>query len=164
VPEPTTPETPEALPSYNASFAIIAAIVLLLMGVAVLWRPMSVAWEITKDDWKGTDGDKALTATLSLPLIVVGGVLVLIGTWMAVVEWRGRFREPEPARVTTRGLTVDLAKTIDAIAKLRGAALVLVIGAVLMLGAAWVAHSTADEAADAAAGATGPTGPTGPTG
>jgi hypothetical protein len=64
---------------------------------------------------------------------------------MAAVEWRGRFRKaPTQATTRERGVDLDVSKTIAAIGKLRGAALVMVVGAVLMLGSAWVAKESAN--------------------
>jgi hypothetical protein len=60
---------------------------------------------------------------------------------MAVVEWRGRFKKPED--LTVEGVNVDIPALVEALGKLQGAALVMIVGAVLMLAAAWVAQSAA---------------------
>jgi len=155
-PEPT-PETP---PVYHSGFALITGVLGLLIAAVLLWRPASAAWQISKSDWTAEEGgDNALAAALSVPLVVFGGALVALGAWMAAVEWRGRFKAEQPEGGGVRALAgaVDVPAVVAAIGKLRGAALVLVVGAVLMLGAAWVAQSSAEEPAAAAPASPTPT-------
>jgi hypothetical protein len=70
---------------------------------------------------------------------------------MAVVEWRGRLKNPD-AGLVKKGLPTgeDVSKIIAAVGALRGAALAMVVGAILMLGTAWVAQSAAGTAGPAA--------------
>ena len=149
--EPKPEPAPEVPPEYHPRFARVTAIFAFVLGVIVLWSPASAAWHVGKSDWKGTDGHLQLAATLGVPLTVLGGAAVVVGAWMAAVEWRGRFRKPpekeeekkEEARA--RGVEVDIPQTITAIGKLKGAALVMVVGAALMLGSAWIAKESADQ-------------------
>jgi hypothetical protein len=139
----TEPATPEAPPEFHLWFAILTAIPAAIIGTVILLAPARTARDISESDLKGTDGDTALAASLAVPLTVLGGASVVLGAWMAMVEWRGRFKKKEPA---DRGFEPDVGKIIEAIGKLRGAALVMVVGALLMLGGAWVAQSLAEEA------------------
>jgi hypothetical protein len=145
-------ETPERPPEFHPVFAVISAVVAAVVAGLVLFQPAQAAWDVTKSDWKGTDGHLQLAASLGVPLTVLGGAAVAVGAWMAAVEWRGRFKkrpkkkekeEAEEARA--RGVSVDVGEAITAIGKLRGAALVLVVGAALMLGSAWIAKESAGQ-------------------
>jgi hypothetical protein len=111
---------------------------MILALVPILIGPLRSVWSLSKDDLTGADGDRALAAALGLPLTIVGAAVVVLGAWMALVEWRGRFK----AKPAARALPVDVPKVIEAIGKLRGAPLVMVVGAALMLGGAWIATST----------------------
>ena len=149
---PGTPGTPattqppaEPPPEFHKAFAAVTGGAALLLAALLLWRPTLTAWDITKDDWLGDHGATAFAASVAVPLTVFGGLLVMIGAWMAAVEWRGRFKKEPAAKVQARGGVVDsLDEIITAVGKLRGAALVLVAGALLMLGAAWIGQSSAD--------------------
>ena len=104
--------------------------------MTLLIRPLTSS----RRDWLGEKGENALAVTVAVPLTVVGGALVILGAWMATVEWRGRFAEA----TQTRGMEIKPGEIIAAIGNLRGAAIVLVVGAILMIGAAWIAQSAAD--------------------
>ena len=135
-------DKPETPPDYHGGFARIAGVVALLLAAALLWRPIVTAWGIGKDDWLGDAGDRALAASIAVLLVAFGGVLVAVGAWMAAVEWRGRFKKPEAPQA--RGGLDAIKGIIESVGKLRGAALVLVVGGLLMLGAAWIGQSSAD--------------------
>ena len=92
--EPKPESAPEVPPEYHPRFALVTAFFAFVLGVIVLWSPASAAWHVGKSDWKGTDGHLQLAATLGVPLTVLGGAAVVVGAWMAAVEWRGRFRKP----------------------------------------------------------------------
>ncbi|MCW2996557.1 MAG: hypothetical protein JWN65_106 [Solirubrobacterales bacterium] len=141
---------------FRKTFAILTAVVTAVVAAVVLWKPASAVWKVTKADWVADQGgDTALAASLGVPLVVMGGVLVALGAWMALVEWRGRFVDPERARAgVTAAPTIDVPAMITAIGKLRGAALVMVVGALLMFGAAWVGQSSAGSPDTATAPAT----------
>jgi hypothetical protein len=147
-PNPVTPPTPpdgnaEVQPKWHNVFAIITFVVAALLALLLMVPLLLEFLDLDQDDWFGKNGDTAFAASLALPLSILGAVLLAVGTWMAVVEWRGRFK-PEPT-VVWGGAEVKPGEIIDALGKLRGPALVLLTGAVLMLGAAWVAQSTAEE-------------------
>ena len=142
----TTPEVPaaEAPPTMNVAFAWIAGIILALIGYAAVATidVLDDRLGLGQTDWDSLTGGQRLAATLVVPLIVLGALAVVIGMWMALVEWRGRFRDA--TTVVTKSVTGDdVSKVIDSIAKLRGAALVMVVGGLLMLSAAWIGGSAA---------------------
>ena len=137
-------ETP---PEFDRVFAIISAIVAVAIAVLIFRDLASEAGKLVKADWLGDSSDNAVAVTVAVPLTIVGGILVLVGAWMAVVEWRGRFAAKAKAKATQdKGLDIKPAEIIAAIGNLKGAALVLVVGALIMFGAAWIAQSAADEA------------------
>ena len=154
VDEPTTPP-PEPAPDFHPVFAVIAGVVTLVLAFLLLREPARSVGQMKKSDWLGNAGDEALAATLGVPLTVIGGAIVALGAWMAAVEWRGRFK-PEIAEGEVRGVGVpiDVGKLMDAIGKLRGAPLVMVVGATLMLGGAWIAKGATEP--DPAGGTTPP--------
>jgi hypothetical protein len=115
-------------------------VVLLVIAVVALWYPLKTIWPIGLEEWKGDDGNRFLAASLSIPLIVLGALLVLAGAWLAIVEWRGRLKSKD--ELTATGLP-DVGPWIEAIGKLRAPALLLVVGAILMLGSAWIASNAA---------------------
>jgi hypothetical protein len=81
---------------------------------------------------------------------------------MAVVEWRGRFaaKEVKPRAADLGTISEVIPRAIKAIGNLRVAAISLVVGAVLMLGAAWIAQSAAhDSQSDATTTTTDTTAP-----
>ena len=89
------------------------------------------------------DASRRLAAGLAVPLSVLGTLLVPLGTAMALVEWRGMFAPPAQEEAKARAGTPDLGKMLEAVGKLKGAALVMVVGALLLGGSAWIASSAA---------------------
>ena len=87
------------------------------------------------------DGRALIGARVIGPVTVVGVAVTLVGVWMAMTEWRGRFKE-QAETVGEREIP-DPAKVIEALGKLRGAALVLVSGIIILLGVAWMTSATA---------------------
>jgi hypothetical protein len=162
---PVGTPTPERPPDWNKWFAWGAAAVVAVLAVLIFARPAVSSWQLGPGDWTNEKtGQSALAASVMMPLLVLGGVVVLIGAWMAAVEWRGRFAPDDGSEVTSFAIDTDgIAKIIDAVGKLRGAVLVMVVGALLMLGAAWIAESAVSGSVSET-GTTGTTGPTGPTG
>ena len=87
------------------------------------------------------DGRALIGARVIGPVTVVGVAVTLFGVWMAMTEWRGRFTE-KPQTTVDREVP-DPSRIIEALGKLRGAALVLVSGIVILLGVAWMTSATA---------------------
>ncbi|HET8987464.1 MAG TPA: hypothetical protein VFN43_03045 [Humibacillus sp.] len=89
------------------------------------------------------DGRALIGARVIGPVTVIGVAVTLFGVWMAMTEWRGRFAEKPPKQTTGERDIPDVPKIIEAFGKLRGAALVLVSGIVILLGVAWMTSATA---------------------
>jgi hypothetical protein len=150
----------EEPPEFHRIFATGTAVIIAVGAAVVLLNAGRTSWDIKKSDLAGAQGDRMLAAALGLPLTLVGGALLALGAWMAVVEWRGRFK-PKPADgpvgKLTAAIPIDIPKTIEAVGKLRGAAILLVVGALLMLGGAWIANGAAEP--EPAGGTTPPAAP-----
>jgi hypothetical protein len=152
----------EDAPEFHRLFAIAAAIALVVVGVLLFLGLQYLGSRILVGDfYRSLEGRLKVAVVLGLPTMVVGTVVVLVGAWMAIVEWRGRLRKPASNKVGTRSVGAgEVKEIIGAVGNLRGAALVIVVGAILMLGTAWIAQSAAGTAGPAAApGASGALAP-----
>jgi hypothetical protein len=142
----------EPQPVYHGSFANRLAAVLAVLGLVLAafigpWRHGGMS----DADWTALGGQLKVAVVLGLPATLFGSLVLLAGLWMAIVEWRGRQLDEDkatpklsPARAHKGAVTgEDVAKVIAAVGSLRGAALAMTIGAILLLGAAWVAQSAA---------------------
>lgn len=147
----------EDAPEFHRLFAIGAAIALIVVGALLFLGLQYLGGRILVGDfYRGLEGRLKVAVVLGLPTMVVGTVVVLIGAWMAIVEWRGRLKKPSDTRIGTRsGGAGEVKEIISAVGSLRGAALVIVVGAILMLGTAWIAQSAAGTAGPAASSAPG---------
>ena len=145
---------PPSKPQYNGNFSIVTALIAALVGlwVVLAGHLFSTAFGLSDDSWKSLRGGGQLAARLIAPVSVLGVVLILVGAWMAVVEWRGGFADKHdapPANEHKRTLGMpDIPAIIGAVGKLRGATLLIVIGALLMALSAWVAQSVSNNAGD----------------
>lgn len=150
---------PEKPPTYRSGFAFVSAVVFLVFGVVLSGLLAFLGSRVLSDQfWSGLEGRLKIAVVLGLPATIVGLVVIFVGLWMAVVEWRGRLRAGD-ATVAHASLSAgDVKEIIAAVGSLRGAALVLVVGALLMLGTAWVAQSAAGTASPGA-GTTTPVTP-----
>jgi len=137
-PDTVTPGTPAKLPIVPMPFALIAFGAAALIALIALLVTFKVVGKHVNDD---------LSHQLTVPLIICGVLLVTFGAAMASVDWRAGY---ESASGGPRGVGEDASKVIDALGKLKGAALILVSGLVLLLGLAWIAASAATGAADEA--------------
>jgi hypothetical protein len=151
VPTPPAPgdtAKAEAPPTWGWGAALVFGAVVLAAGLLILSQThvLSGRAGLGESEWDSLDGRAKVAVTLAVPMLVLGGFAVLVGIWMAAVEWKGRFRRREDTdAVTVKGPSgQDVAAVIDSIGKLRGAAIVLVVGAALMFAAAWVASSAAE--------------------
>lgn len=154
-----TPAEPQ--PTYHGSFAAWSAVGLAVLGGFLAffigpWRHGGMS----DTDWTNLAGQLKVAVILGLPATLFGALVLLAGLWMALVEWRGRLvdepSKPKPANGTgpvRKGAFngEDVAKVIGAVGSLRGAALAMVVGAILLLGSAWVAQSAAGTGGDAGA-------------
>ncbi|TQM65103.1 hypothetical protein FBY41_1488 [Humibacillus xanthopallidus] len=121
----------------------MAAIVLGVLLVAFVFVSQLFADNLGLDAAQSArlDGRALIGAQVIGPVTVVGVAVTLIGVWMAATEWRGRFATP--VDTTGEREIPDPTKIIEALGKLRGAALVLVSGVVILLGVAWMTSATA---------------------
>jgi hypothetical protein len=141
-PTPTPPSDPPTV--WHKGFAITSAIV-----VAVLLGAFVVVSQLFADnlgldatETAKLDGRALIGARVIGPVTVVGVAVTLVGVWMAMTEWRGRFTEKAETGTGEREIP-DPAKIIEALGKLRGAALVLISGIIILLGVAWMTSATA---------------------
>jgi cytoskeletal protein RodZ len=121
----------------------VAAIVLGVLLVAFVFVSQLFADNLGLDAAQSAklDGRALIGAQVIGPVTVVGVAVTLVGVWMAATEWRGRFAAPTEA--TDEREIADPTKIVEALGKLRGAALVLVSGVVILLGVAWMTSATA---------------------
>ena len=141
------PGRPEPLLVYSAGFAVLAMVfsVLLLAGgltplAIVLWR---VAVSSTGT---GTEATVTIGGMVAIGLLIIGGVIVCAGIFGALLEVRARLRTPKDrAAFGGRGGLPDVKGVIEAIGKLRGSALIMVIACVPLLAAAWIGNTAVDQ-------------------
>ena len=159
----------ESKPFYEADFAKNAATVIGVVSIVILAIGAGRIIDKTGGDWNASGGNLMFAAALTLPVLVLGGLALAVGLFMAAVEWRGRFqaeaKQPPGKSRIVPALPDNLDKIIESIGKLQGATLVLVVATLLLLGSIWgVASSAAGTAPSASpspspsAGATGATG------
>jgi hypothetical protein len=131
-------DTPPVLYRRFALAVFIGAGAVAVGSIAVDWWAVSAFHLI--GGWSDLDASRRLAAGLAIPLSILGTLLVPLGAAMAVVEWRGTLARPAERE---QAAAPDLGKMLEAVGRLRGAALVMVVGALLLGGAAWVASSAA---------------------
>ncbi|WP_404390250.1 hypothetical protein [Humibacillus xanthopallidus] len=137
----TTPADPPTI--WHKGFAITSAIVIALLLGAFVVMSQLFADNLGLDaaETAKLDGRALIGARVIGPVTVVGVAVTLFGVWMAMTEWRGRFTKAPTA--TGEREIPDPSRIIEALGKLRGAALVLVSGIVILLGVAWMTSATA---------------------
>jgi hypothetical protein len=141
--------TTDSPPRFHPWFAVMMGVLVVSLGAALLLglNLLNGRSGFSAADWTALEGRLKVALGVALPMTVLGVASVLVGLWMAVVEWRGRFAErraePDPG---TKGIPENADKIIEAVGKLRGAALAMVVGALLMFGAAWIGQSAAGTA------------------
>jgi hypothetical protein len=147
-PPATPPPPPNSGPLvYDPWFAGVAAIAILIFAVLLL---APLAYRLYDTD--AADAVDRMATLTSLGLLSIGAVALLLGVYGGLLEVRGRLRtrkDREDLREVPPAITAEgaegalkgLALVIDAIGKLRGVALILVIGCVPLVAAAWVAQS-----------------------
>jgi hypothetical protein len=137
---PTAPSEPASV--WHKGFAIWVAIILgiLLGGFVYVSQLFTDNLGLDAAQSAKLDGRALIGAQVIGPVTVVGVAVTLVGVWMALTEWRGRFAAR--TETTDEREVPDPSKIIEALGKLRGAALVLVSGIVILLGVAWMTSST----------------------
>lgn len=153
---PPPPDKPEPPLIFDPWFASGAAIVIGLLAILLL---APLVYRLYNTDSR--DAVDRMAIITSLGLLSIGAVVLLLGVYGALLEVRGRMRtrkEQEALAKVQAGVGVGAEETfsgialiIDAIGKLRGAALILVVGCVPLVAAAWVAQSGVDNGPDSTA-------------
>jgi hypothetical protein len=125
-----------------AGFAVVATAVLVLGGfVSILWR-LSLKMDLGVEQVR-----ENTLAVVALGLLLIGSAVMLGGLFAGLLETRGRMTltTDRKAVLATTGntgsfpISADQIKAIfEGIRNLRGAALILVVGCVPLLAAAWV--------------------------
>lgn len=89
------------------------------------------------------DGRAIVAVRVIGPLAFIGVATLVLGLWMAVVEWRGRFRrEGATDGLVAETTTVDIPKVIEALSKVKGYPLVVLVGLVILLGVVSMTSAT----------------------
>ena len=149
----TTPSDKAEKPDFYPNFALIAAGVAAVIGLWIILvaHLFSDSFGLSEKSWRSLSGGGQLAARLIAPVSVLGLVMILAGSWMAVVEWRGTFKKVEPKPPADDHATLvptdpkTVAEVITAVGKLRGASLLIVAGVLMMFLSAWVAKSVSDD-------------------
>ncbi len=122
---------------------------LVVAGVLLALGLLGDTLRLSPSEWSALTPNEMVATRIVIPITVLGAIAVTLGAWMAVVEWRGRFakRAPKPKpEAEAKGVPDQIPAVIEAVGKLRGAALVMIVGALLLFAAAWITQSTADTA------------------
>jgi hypothetical protein len=150
VPEPGPMPQPEGSPFFDPVFAATFAIIGLLVafGIVVGLNLLNGRAGLSATDWAPLEGRLKVGLTMAIPITVLGGLAILTGLWMALVEWRGRFERKAAAAAGSGPVAkgIEPEKIIEVVGKLRGAALAMAVGAILLVAAAWIAQSAAGTA------------------
>lgn len=142
-------------PLWRGAFAIVvAAAIALLTGVLLVWSGILEHDLGLEDAYESFDSRQVLGARIVGVVAAVGIVVVAMGLWMALVEWRGRFEAAQEAKKALEAAAGDkvtglgaedaaklIPETVEALGALKGAALVLVSGVVILLGVSWMTAS-----------------------
>lgn len=141
--EPPTPNTPAgAAPAYRSDFAKSAGTAVAAVAALTIIIVIALLSSLNKD---GLGADGKIAVVLLAAVLIIGIVVLAVGVWMAVVEWNGAMKV-EPTGM--RGLT-SVGPIVEAVGKLKGAALVLVVGGLLVFSVAWSAKDALPEPAKA---------------
>jgi len=148
------PSTAEAPLEFAPLFAFLTA---LGVGALAVLFILPLMRELYSGDH--LESDLAEVARLTtLTLLAIGGGVIFVGAYGGLLEVRGRMRikeklptPPTPPRGADEGLATATsvvsevikggAAIVDSVGKLRGASLVLIVGCIPLLAAAWVAQS-----------------------
>ena len=84
----------DASPVYSSRFARGMAVVLCTIGVLVLgfWLKDGIQAGLSDPDWDALDARTKLAGAITVPVVSPRQrFTLLVGVWMAAVEWRGFF-------------------------------------------------------------------------
>ncbi len=144
---PAKEQPQEPVLVYDRSFAMAALVWTLLIAAAGLSPLAIVLWRVAVRP-STPDGELSVTigGLVAIGLLIVGSVIACAGIFGALLEVRGRLRTvADRAALGERGALPDAKGVIEAIGKLRGAAMILVIACVPLLASAWIGHSAVDQ-------------------
>lgn len=144
------PDSAESPITFRPIFAILAALVIAVLFGAALKSTFGAVGDFKWSDGSSQSANRAVDVggVVGLVLLIIGGTALAVGLWMAVVEFAGRFRSDgtAPDAAARGGFTEDAPKIIEAIGKLKGVALVLVVACIPLLAAAYVARGGVEQA------------------
>jgi hypothetical protein len=156
-PAPNPEEDAPDLLVFKPWFAVAAGLLVVAALVAFALPLHKVLYKlvdrVTKDE---QDLSKVIGGLIGLSLVLIGAIVIVGGLYGGLLEVRGRLRTKDDleidkaaagAGLATKGAVIDpkgFAVLVDAIGKLRGAALILVIGCVPLIAAAWIGHAAVD--------------------
>lgn len=135
-PTPTSPAGPA--PAYRSDFAKPAGRAVAAVASLTIIVVIALMLSIDKDSL-GADGKIAVV--LLTAVLLIGIVVLAVGVWLAVVEWHGAMKI-EPAGMRS---LASVAPIVEAVGKLKGAALVLTVGGLLVFSVAWSAKDALPE-------------------
>jgi hypothetical protein len=134
-----SPPGNESKSGFNSGFATIALFLVVAVGLLAIAGLATITGRLgLATDWQALGTRFKFALVIAVPALLLGALVVLVGLWMALVEWRSRFQATTMAGNREE---LNVPAIVDAVGKLRGAALVMVVGALLILGSAWIAQS-----------------------
>ena len=156
------PVGPEPLLVYSAGFAVLAMVFSVLLLAAGLTPLSIVLWRVAvRSTGAGTEATVTIGGMVAIGLLIIGGVIACAGIFGALLEVRARLRTPKDrAAFGGRGGLPDVKGVIEAIGKLRGSALIMVIACVPLLAAAWIGNTAVDQSSPTTTTTTAPTSTT----
>jgi hypothetical protein len=129
---------------FDPRFALLGLLVCAIGGVVAVMPIWQAIYILGGED--GTFPNSDVGALVAFGLLLIGILIVMGGLFLAALEARGRMRRTaEPNRGAAPPTTGDWAGIVDAIGKLRGSALVLVIGCIPLLAAAWIGKTAIEQ-------------------
>lgn len=132
--------TPEVKPPWPKTFALAALAGAIIATIALAFAAR--VWTRLRESTAQASTIEALPGQMAWPLLAIGWVVLAIGLWMVLVEWRVTFAYTQASPAATK--SPDLVKVLDTLGKLKGATLVTLVGLVILLSPAWIAGSAAE--------------------
>jgi hypothetical protein len=135
-------ESPTEFDPFFAGIGLIVCVVGGFLVVTPIWRAIRDVHPQGTIAVQGPD----VGAVVAFGLLLIGIVIIVSGLFLAAIEARGRMsRKAGSVRTSAAPATGDWAAVIDALGKLRGSALVLVIGCIPLLAAAWIGKTSVEQ-------------------
>lgn len=143
--------------AFSTAFAITLGVVVLVASGAFIWFANIFNLKVVLgDDAAKADPRAALAAAIIGPVFGLAVVLVAIGLWMTIVEWRAAFKAtvPQGGDVSAAGVGATIKAIVEALKDLSGSKLVLISGVVLVVTVGWIAGAAVPETASPTPSAT----------